>query len=232
MKIINPKRKSEAVIRELRKFTGQFHSITEVKIRIMEEFEDHVPDSTRFAVGYYEGQTKRWICNDEVLSRLYEVYAKCPDKEILLWCEGRRSDHDSDDDSKAKKKKKSDDGCKTKREEKEDEVKVLADELQEKHKDKLNLNEVQYRLWSRMIISGVHTSKDVPPQIPLLSGPTTPKKPKHSLEEAILNTATAMMKAIPRMSGLLKFRILIALYLLLEFHQVKQWIFVANHWAS
>lgn len=202
VKIINPLRKSDAIIRELRKFTGRFSSITEVKVRIMEEFGDYVPESTRFSIGYYEGQTKRWICAEDDLSGLYDVYSKQPGKEIVLWCEGRQNDQDSGDDSssKAKRKKIKDDGHKSKREEKEDNVKVLAEELQEQHKDKLDLNEVQYRLWSRMIITGVHSSKDVPPQIPLIVG-TTPKKPKHSaFEETIMNTANAMMKAVSKSS--------------------------------
>ena len=116
------------MIRELRKFTGRF---TDVKVRIMEEFEDYVPDSTRFSIGYYEGQTKRWICAEVDLSKLYEIYSQQPDKEVLLWCEGRRNDKDLGEDlsSKAKKKKTKDDGHKSKREEKEDQVKVLAEEL-------------------------------------------------------------------------------------------------------
>ena len=161
----------------------------------MEEFEDYVPESTRFAVGYFEGQTKRWICNEEDLSKLYEVYTKCPDKEIMLWCEGRNDENSSDSFHHTNKKKRSCDGQQSKREEKEDHVKILAEELQEQHKDKLDFSEVQYRLWSRMIITGVHSSKDVPPQIPLMGTPP-PKKPKqNAFEETIMNTATAVMKA-------------------------------------
>ena len=179
MKIINPRRKSDAVIRELRKFTGRFNSITDVKVRMMEEFDEYVPASTRFSIGYYEGQTKRWICTEDDLSKLYEIYSKQLGKVILLWCEGRRNDQDSDGESssKAKKRKTKDDGFKTKREEKEEHVKLLAEELRKQHQDKLNLNDSQYRLWSRMIVTGTHCSKDVPPQVPLIVG-TTPKKPK------------------------------------------------------
>ena len=94
-----------------------------------EEFENDVPESTLFAIGYYEGQTKRWICSDDDLSMLYEVHAKYPDKEILLWCEGREKDCDRTS-SKAKRKKTTNDGgSKSKREEKEDRVKLIAEEL-------------------------------------------------------------------------------------------------------
>ena len=160
----------------------------------MEEFENDVPESTWLAIGYYEGQTKRWICSDDDLSMLYEVHAKYPDKEILLWCEGREKDCDQTS-SKAKRKKTTNDGgSKSKREEKEDRVKLIAEELQTMHKDKLDLNEVQYRLWSRMIISGIHCSKEIPPQV---TGINSQKKPKSNLfEETMMNTATAVMKAI------------------------------------
>ena len=74
-----------------------------------------------------------------------------------------------------------------KREEKEEHVKLLAEELGKQHLDKLNLNDSQYR---KMIVTGTHCSKDVPPQVPLIVG-TTPKKPKqNAFEETILNTAS------------------------------------------
>lgn len=134
------------------------------------------------------------ICNDDDLHKMYDVYAKCPDKEVLLWCEGR-SDPDLGDELNVKKKK-TRSGHKSKREEKEEEVKLLAEELQELHQGKLDLNEVQYRVWSRMIITGIHSSKDVPPQVPIIVGSTPKKSKSNAFEETIMNTATAMMKAV------------------------------------
>ena len=34
----------------------------------------------------------------------------------------------------------------------------------------MNLSEVQYRLWARMLVTGVHSSKDNPPQFPMITG--------------------------------------------------------------
>ena len=50
-----------------------------------------------------------------------------------------------------------------------------AEELQELHGDKLELNDTQYSLWARMIVTGIHGSKDTPPQVPLITG-VTPKQ--------------------------------------------------------
>ena len=64
VKIINPKRKKDAIVRELHKFHGQFKSVTEMKIRWMEELGESVPETIKYSLGYLEGrqETKRWIC--------------------------------------------------------------------------------------------------------------------------------------------------------------------------
>ena len=56
----------------------------------------------------------------------------------------------------------------SKREEKESMVDEMVQELKE-NRDK-SFSEAQYRLWACMIITGVHASKDTPPQIPMFSG--------------------------------------------------------------
>ena len=44
------------------------------------------------------------------------------------------------------------------------------------HEDELNLSEVQYRLWARMLVTGVDSSKENPPQVPMITG-STPRHP-------------------------------------------------------
>lgn len=41
----------------------------------------------------------------------------------------------------------------------------LTAELQEMHSDKLQLCELQYYLWARMIVADVHLRKDTPSQV-------------------------------------------------------------------
>lgn len=162
----------------------------------MEELEESVPQSTKFSIGYFEGQTKRWICNDADLAVLYEVYAKCPNKEILLWCDGRKSNSGTFDAGNTPKRKKPNENTKTRREEKEERVAALAEELGEMHEGKYNFSELQYRLWARMIVHGNHVSKEIPPQVPLLQGIPQKKAKSNPFEETMMNTATAVMKAI------------------------------------
>ena len=39
VKIINPSRKKDCVVRDMRKFRGRFSSLTELRVRLIEEFE-------------------------------------------------------------------------------------------------------------------------------------------------------------------------------------------------
>jgi hypothetical protein len=52
----------------------------EMKIRLMEELEEHMPETTKFSVGYMGGRqsTKCWICCEDDLHAMYTAYASCP----------------------------------------------------------------------------------------------------------------------------------------------------------
>ena len=160
----------------------------------MEELEDLLPATTKFNIGYFCGQSKRWILNAEDIQAMYSSYNPSRDKQLVLWCDGR----DDDDNTVTKKRRKVEETCtrsKTKREEKE-EVEELAKELMDLHEDKMQLSETQYRLWARLIVNGIHSSKETPPQIPMITGAATPKRQKPTFEETIMNTANAVMKAV------------------------------------
>ena len=131
----------------------------------MDEFKHQVPESTAFSVGYFEGRqsTKYWICTEQDLNAMYN---HCH-SEIMLWCDGCSADEPA-------AKRPRPEGITTKQEEKEAKVEALAKELKERNADKMELTEPQYQLWACMIIIGVHADKDVPPQIPIISG-VTPK---------------------------------------------------------
>ena len=195
VKLINPARKKDSITRELRKFHGRFRSVMELKVRLMEEFEDQVPDTTKFSLGYMEGKqsTKRWICTEGDLNAMYTAYACSPQREIMLWCDSR----ESDDNQPRNKKRKTGDTV-TKREETEQRVLDMAEELKEMHKEKMTLSEVQYRLWARMLVTGIHSSKDNPPQVPMITG-GTPRRPvgsqKNELEQGLISTAATIVKA-------------------------------------
>ena len=119
---------------------------------------------------------------------------------ILLWCDGRTQNEDEGSVSNKTKRRKTSDGCLTKREEQEKEIDILATELKEQHKSKCELDDVQYRLWARCIVVGIHSSRDVPPTLPLFTGSTSRKQKsteaKVALQETIVSTAAAVVKAM------------------------------------
>ena len=61
----------------------------------------------------------------------------------------------------------------------------------QRHEGNLKLNEVQYHLWARMLVTGVHSSKESLPQIP-----RRPVSQKKDMEESIISTAAAVVKAV------------------------------------
>ena len=164
----------------------------------MEELDEHMPETTKYGLGYIEGRqsTKRWICCEDDLNAMYITYASCPGKEILLWCDSR-GDEDCDE-SRSKRYKSS--SATTKREETEDRVAKIAEELKQLHEDKLKLSEVQYRLWARMLVTGVHSSKETPPQVPMITGNTPRRQPQKDFQESIISTAAAVVKAVTQNS--------------------------------
>ena len=174
----NPRRKKDSVTRELRRYNGRFTSIAEIKVRIVEEF---VPQNRRFSVGYFDpshASTKRWICCEDDLAALYTSYEAYPGKQILLWCEGCSSEESVKPPSCKRKKKEG-----SSREDLESQVDELTAELQEMHGDNLQLSELQYRLWARMIVTGVYLKKDTPRQVPMITGIAPKRKSKGSPDD-------------------------------------------------
>ena len=88
VKIINPKKKNDIVVRELHNFRGRFHSVVDLCARLIEELMEQVPDSMTFSVRYFEGahHRKAWIISQEDLHAMYNKYSTGP---ITLWCDGR-----------------------------------------------------------------------------------------------------------------------------------------------
>ena len=65
VKIVNPIRKRDSIVRDIRKFHGKFTSVVDLKVKLMEEFEEQVPPTTRFSVGYFAGrQSTKKVVSD------------------------------------------------------------------------------------------------------------------------------------------------------------------------
>lgn len=49
VKIVNPAKKKDSIVRDMRRFSGKFTSIVDLEVKLMEEFEDQIPPTTVFS---------------------------------------------------------------------------------------------------------------------------------------------------------------------------------------
>ena len=168
-------------------FSDKFSSVTDLKVKLLDQFGAQLPATTLFNVGYFDGRQsmKVCICSQDDLDKMYTSLASAKKREVLLWCDGRAEDGNS---------QKKDKYC-----EKEVELDKLIDEIKDIHEGD-EYTEPQYRLWARMIQNGIHVSKHDPPQIPLITGvaPVCKKQKieESNVEQTIISTATAIVKAL------------------------------------
>jgi len=156
VRIINPNKKSDFVLRQLHQHHSKFSTVTAIRISMMNEFDDQVPDSVKFNVGYIDERHQMSQFNREDLSLMYSKYKL--GGEIILWCEGRYRE-----DSRGSRKRDIEMASKQEQE-REDQVDSVFADLKSKHNDKYTVP--QLRLWSRMVCSSIYDDMDKPPDIP------------------------------------------------------------------
>ena len=190
LKIINSKKKSDFIIRDIHRFHGVFTSILDLKEKIMDEFGNDVPATTNFNVGYFSGRqsAKRWIMTREDLDLMYKNK-----KDILLWCDACKQPNEKDCSPTGSKPAATSNEPTSKHQKIELEMDSIVSELKEKHCS--NYTMPQLRLWARMIISGHHESTVDPPDVPAITG-IEKKTKKQSMSEAIVEAATSFASAI------------------------------------
>ena len=59
----------------MRHFNGRFTSIVDLKVKLMEEFENCIPPTTRFSLGYFECRQsiKKWLVTEDDLKAMYST---------------------------------------------------------------------------------------------------------------------------------------------------------------
>jgi len=74
VKIINPEKKTEFIVREVHSYHDKFESIGVMKVKLMEEFSENVPKTLDFNVGYLAGKqnTKYWLMCQVDLNGMYK----------------------------------------------------------------------------------------------------------------------------------------------------------------
>ena len=154
VRIINPNRKSDVVSWYLNKYSSKFASVMAIRMLLIEEFKDQVPDSTSFQVGYFEGsqQMKIWIVTEVDLKDIHKARG-----QINMWCEGVSNDGATKGQSSSKRKR-DESGVPKKEEDVENNFKVLQD----KHDKDKQFTTPLLRLWARTISAGLHDDFDTP----------------------------------------------------------------------
>ncbi len=169
-----------------------------MKVHLMEKLGDHVPDTVRFSIGYFERTVskKRWLCCQDDLEAMYEVYKH--GGEITLWCDAKKSLPTNDEQpGTSTHKRKQDNPLPSKRQEKEEQVDSVYSDLKEKHGNKYE--NPKLRLWARMIAGGLHDSTDEPPAVPAFHG-GEPKRRKESFAGALTGAVEAIVRYVDKKS--------------------------------
>ena len=76
IKIINPTKKSDIIVRELHHSTSKFESVTAIKMKLVDEFKDQVPSNIDFNIGYYDGaqHSNVWLVSVDDLKSMYSKH--------------------------------------------------------------------------------------------------------------------------------------------------------------
>ena len=192
VKIINLAKKSDIMVRHMNNFTGKFETVMALRLKLIEAFSDHVPNTVDFSVGYYEGsqQSKVWLVTADDLKKMYESIKR---GHITLWCDQKTSESEH---TGRKRKRESET---TAREEKEEEVERVYTGLVKKH-GKSEYSIPLLRLWARAIATDHHDDYDEPPDWPQFksqgAGAPKNKRGQDSLSDALSGAAKVFAEAV------------------------------------
>ena len=188
VKMINPQKKSESIVRQLNSFTSKFESVKEVRTKLNEEFGEQVPNTLDFSIGYFDGsqQAKVWLYTAEDLKAMYSKHPS--GGSISLWCDGNYTEVNH------KKRRAEVPDQSTHCQLKEEETDSVFKELREKHT--ANYGTPRLRLWARMISTGLHDDYDNPPNIPAFSGIKNKRARKDSVSDTVSGAAIAIVEAL------------------------------------
>ena len=161
-----------------------------------------------FDVGYLQNTTVVSIRNEEDLAEIWT--SLCKGKSIMLWCDGlkqpasettsgRKRPRQPSPDSDLEGGSEEEDAVQTKHKKKEDQVTNTIADLKKRHGE--SYTTMQYRIWSEMKASGLHTSLADPPSTSMFAraGGNTgsssgSKKSNSDTVYLVLNQLTSALK--------------------------------------
>ncbi len=75
VKFINPKKKCDFILLTWHQVSSWFETVSELKLKLKDDFPGFVPNSTEFHVGYMENRTtQQWVFAREDLVAMYNVW--------------------------------------------------------------------------------------------------------------------------------------------------------------
>ena len=157
----------------------------------MEECGSLLPETLDFKIGYFFGKqsTKYWLMCQKDLENMNESLSNSKGS-VLLWCDARDLQK-----YEGKWQKKAEEEPPSKRQQIEDDLEEICQELRIKHGNKYSIP--QLRCWARLIMTGKHQSKDEIPEFLV----NQLKKPKQmSLAEAISGAVKTFSDAVKSLS--------------------------------
>ena len=131
VRIVNPNKKSDFIVRQLHWCHSKFTSVTAVRVSLIEQ----VPESVKFNVGYIDGRHQMSLFSNEDLNLMYSKYKF--GGEVILWCDGRCRE-----ESRSSRKRDIDTSL-LKRQEREDQIDGIFKDLKSKHHDKYSVPQLR-----------------------------------------------------------------------------------------
>ena len=83
---MNPIRKRGSIVRDIWKFHSKFTSVVDLKLKLMEEFDEQVPPTTLFSVRYFAGwqSTTKWLVTQEDFTAMYSELRQGGKRYVLV----------------------------------------------------------------------------------------------------------------------------------------------------
>lgn len=185
---------------------------------IKEQLQQEIlPDIHSFDVGFIQGSNVVSIRSIEDLRELWSDMLQSASKTVL-WCDGLQKEivstgqqkhgleYDSDDENGPSKRKK----AKLSKEDKEDRVQDIVDHFKVQHGSKYT--PMQLRIWAEMLVSGMYSSRDNPPNTTMFTRASGhSKKPREespsadSVTKAFTDAACAITNVLsPKSNAILQ----------------------------
>ena len=212
LKAVNKSSKKESKVFSIRCLDFIHTSCSKMKEAIRAQLPCDIIEG-KFDIGFLQGNTVISIRNDQDITEVYNDIKR--GIKVTLWCDGLKEPGTSSTHCSSSKKRKqpqyrdtssseSDDSLlgkkrakgRTKKESKDKQIEATIKELKDRHS--MAFTQMQYRIWSEMLIGGIYSSYDEAPKSSMFSraGGAVPKKSRESTESSHVSATTSPMKTI------------------------------------